>query len=122
MSYNFLSNIQNFEQFNNIDKAYQEIDVHPDNADENNITGIIYFKDINTNISHEASFLMIRAHANNDLLIQLIPYGSGVYIPAGEMWSVDSLNGIEGIALRRAFDKNGNSLTKGKIQWMIGYK
>ena len=68
---------------------------------------------------------MIRAHKSNGLLLQLYPYEYGVYVPAGELWSVDSLDKIEKIIVRNIFDTEGIPLAsdqKGKIQWMIGYK
>ena len=113
MSYLFMSNIKNFDNINNPDEAYQTV----------NIGDTINFID-NNNVNKKASFLMIRAHKNNDILIQILPYNYGVLIPATEMWSVDSLKEIEGITIKQAFDpKNSNSInTNCKIQWMIGYK
>ena len=112
MAYNFLSNINNFDDINTPEKAYQNILVGEE----------ISFLD-SDNIPHEASFLMIRAHESNDLLIQLLPWGYGVYIPANEMWSAESLNNVEGIIIKKAFalPSLGES-SYGKIQWMIGYK
>lgn len=112
MSYNFLSNINNFDDFNNPDAAYETVYVNDE----------INFID-NNEIKHNASFLMIRAHADNDLLIQLMPWGYGVYIPADEMWSVDSLDDVEKIVIKKIFLKSTLTETAhGKIQWMIGYK
>jgi len=112
MSYNFLSNINNFNNFNNPDLAYI-------NASKNTE---ILFKDID-NISHKAHFLMIRAHISNDLLIEILPYGYGVYIPADEIWSVDSTNDIQGFKIRQAFAPNSSTVVDTpKVQWMIGYK
>lgn len=112
MSYNFLSNIKNFDNFNNPDQAYEQIPINEE----------INFLD-NNNIAHDASFIMIRAHESNDLLVQLLPWGYGVYIPANEMWSAESLNDVEGIVIKKAFTLPtlGESVY-GKIQWMIGYK
>lgn len=116
MSYNFLSNINNFDNFNNPDAAYTE--VHVDDE----------IKFIENDIPHTASFLMVRAHNTNDLLIQLMPWGYGVYIPADEMWSVDSLDNVEKIIIKKIFSVNEqgqrSEITSGtgKIQWMIGYK
>lgn len=112
MSYNFMSNIQDFDNFNDELSAYQIVNLNEE----------IPFIDIDSGVSQKASFLMIRAHKSNDLLIQITPYKYGVYIPAGELWSVDSLKDIEGIIVKNAFDTNGQSLSSGKIQWMIGYK
>ena len=112
MAYNFLSNISNFDDFNNPDDAYQEVPVGEE----------INFID-NNNILHTGSFLMIRAHESNDLLVQLLPWGYGVYIPANEMWSAESLDNIEGIVVKKSFANStlGES-SLAKIQWMIGYK
>jgi len=112
MSYKFMSNINNFEEINNPDKAYIQV-----NKDEE-----ILFKD-NNNIDKKALFLMIRAHTSNDLLVEILPYGYGVYVPAGEMWSVDSINEISSIKVKKAFSPSNNSeINSPKIQWMIGYK
>ena len=112
MAYLFMSNINDFDDINNSDKAYQTV----------NIEDIINFTD-NNNINREASFLMIRAHKDNDILVQILPYGYGVLIPAAEMWSVDAINKIEGISIKNIFAADGTTeLQSGKIQWMIGYK
>lgn len=112
MAYNFLSNISNFDSINIPDKAYEEIDV----GDK------INFLD-NNNIIHTASFIMIRAHEENDLLIQLLPWGYGVYVPANEMWSAESLDNVEGIVIKKIFARPSlGEAQHGKIQWMIGYK
>ena len=112
MAYNFLSNISNFDSINNPDEAYKEIDVDEE----------ISFLDIN-DIPHTASFIMIRAHESNDLLVQLLPWGYGVYIPANEMWSAESLDNVEGIVIKKIFARPTlGEAQHGKIQWMIGYK
>ena len=112
MAYNFLSNINNFDSINNPDEAY--VVVRPDEE--------ITFLDAHE-IPHTASFLMIRAHESNDLLIQLIPWGYGVYIPANEMWSAESLDNVEGIVVKKIFAKSSLGESEvGRIQWMIGYK
>ena len=110
MSYNFMSNIDNFDEINNPDKAYKQV----------NLNDTISFIDKN-NIYRKAFFLMIRAHSSNDLLIEILPYNYGVYIPAGELWSVDSFDEIEGIKVKKAF-KGTSNVSSPKIQWMIGYK
>lgn len=114
MSYFFMSNIQDFDDINNSDKSYAEV----------NVGEIINFTDTN-NINKKASFFMARAHADNDILIQLLPYGYGVLIPATELWSVDSLMDLEGFIIKKIFNpQNGSELqsSTAKIQWMIGYK
>ena len=112
MAYNFLSNINNFDSINIPDKAYEDINV----GDE------INFLD-NNDITHTASFIMIRAHKDNDLLIQLLPWNYGIYIPANEMWSAESLNNAEGIVIKKIFAQPSlGEAQHGKIQWMIGYK
>ena len=114
MSYLFMSNIQDFDDINNANKSYAEV----------NIGDTINFTDIYNN-DKKASFFMARAHADNDLLIQLLPYGYGVLIPATELWSVDSLTDLEGFIVKKAFNpENGAELqtSTAKIQWMIGYK
>ena len=111
MGYNFLSNIENFEDFNTPDKAYETVPIGQE----------ILFIDSN-GATQKASFLMVRASADNDLLIQLLPWGYGVYIPANELWSVDSMRDIEGIIVKKAFiPTTRQEATIGKIQWMIGY-
>ena len=112
MAYLFMSNINNFDDISNLNAAYQTI----------NIGETINFID-NYNINRKASFLMIRAHKDNDILVQILPYGYGVLVPAAEMWSVDSINEIEGIVIKKAFDaEESTELSSCKIQWMIGYK
>lgn len=111
MGYNFLSNINNFEDFNSPDNAYETIPIEQE----------IPFVD-NNGAKQKASFLMIRASADNDLLVQLLPWGYGVYIPANELWSVDSMRDVEGIIIKKAFaSSNRQETANGKIQWMIGY-
>ena len=110
MSYKFMSNINNFSDINTPDKAYLTT-----NIDEE-----IIFK--NNDIEKRAFFLMIRAHSSNDLLIEILPYSYGVYIPANEMWSVDSIEGISGFKIKKAFSGNNSSINTAKVQWMIGYK
>lgn len=112
MAYNFLSNIGNFDDFNSPDDAYEEVTIGEE----------IKFID-NNDIPHTGSFLMIRAHEENDLLVQLLPWGYGVYIPANEMWSAESLDNVEGLIVKKSFaiPTLGES-SLAKIQWMIGYK
>lgn len=109
MSYKFMSNIKNFSDINNPNNAYLTTNINEE----------ITFKD--NDIEKKAFFLMIRAHSDNDLLIEILPYGYGVYVPANEMWSVDSIDGISGFRIKKAFNGN-NSLNSAKVQWMIGYK
>lgn len=111
MSYNFMSNISNFSQVINPETSFIEVD-------EN--TEIEFFD--RGSIKQKASFLMIRAGYNNDLLVELKPSNYCVYIPAGEMWSVDSIGEIEKFAIKKIFNLDGNPQTSGKIQWMMGYK
>lgn len=114
MSYNFMSNIPDFSVVATGDKAFD--DVYKDTE--------IIFQDKN-NIRHDASFLMIRAGYDSDLLIQLKPSEYCIYIPAGEMWSVDSIGEIEKFIVKEIFDPSDNEkvpIESGKIQWMIGYK
>ena len=52
-----------------------------------------------------------------------MPWGYGVYVPADEMWSVDSLDNVEKIIVKKIFQHSTKTdMTHGKIQWMIGYK
>lgn len=110
-----MSNISDFNSINTPDKAYLSVNTDVDILFENN-----------NNITKKAFFLMIRAHSDNDLLIEILPYGYGVYIPAGEMWSVDSIKGIEGFKIKKAFNPKNNNIigdsTPKKVQWMIGYR
>lgn len=105
-----MSNISNFDDINSPDKAYITINKNEE----------ILFKDKN-DIIKKAFFLMIRAHSSNDLLVEILPYEYGVYIPAGEIWSVDSIKEISGFKIKNVF-KNNSSLNEAKVQWMIGYK
>lgn len=118
MGYFYMSNINDFSKVSNPSLAYQEIEVYENDSSQK---GIITFTDNNL-IDQKASFLMIRAHMDNSLLVQLYPYEYGVYIPAGELWAVDSIDKVEKIIIRKIFDTEGSELTEGKIQWMIGYK
>lgn len=107
-----MSNIPNFSTISNGNEAF-------DNVNENYE---IKFYD-KQNIKHNASFLMIRAGYESDLLIQLEPSGYCIYIPAGEMWSVDSIGEIEKFIIKKIFDPNNKAaIASGKIQWMMGYK
>lgn len=111
MAYNFLSNISNFDSINIPDKAYEQVMVNQE------------IKFLDNDIPRTASFIMIRAHEDNDLLIQLLPWNYGVYIPANEMWSAESLDEAEGIVIKKIFAKPTlGEASIGKIQWMIGYK
>lgn len=111
MSYNFMSNISDFSKVTVRNASFDQVSVNDE----------IKFYDKN-NIPHNASFLMIRAGYNSDLLIQLEPSGYCVYIPAGEMWSVDFIDEIEKIIIKNIFNLQGSHITTGTIQWMIGYK
>jgi len=112
MSYNFMSNIPNFSSVSNGNQAYDTI----------NINSEITFRD-KKDITHNASFLMIRAGSESDLLVQLEPSGYCIYIPAGEMWSVDSIGEIEKFVIKNIFDpESKNPINSGTIQWMMGYK
>jgi len=129
MSYSYMSNINNFTDVTSPIKAYQEIKKY---KNDNSQDGIIDFN------GHKANFLMIRAHSSNSLLIELYSTDNnnnyGVFIPAGELWSVDSLFSIEKIIIKEIFivekDEQGNVQSErqatnnevGYIQWMIGYK
>ena len=109
-----MSNIKDFDDFSNPDNAYITV----------NLDDTIEFTDMN-DVNQKASFLMVRAHKDNDLLIQILPYNYGVYVPASELWSVDSLGDISGITVKKSFETTSTSITPldtGKIQWMIGYK
>ena len=111
MSYFFMSNIDNFDDIIEPNTSYLEVSL----GDE------IKFIDKNR-VNQKAFFLMVRAHRDNDILIQIQPYGYGVYIPASEMWSVDSFNEIDSIIVKKIFNDSGQSINSGKLQWMIGYK
>ena len=111
MSYNFMSNIPDFSRVISAQNAYSVIKVNDE----------IKFYD-KKDIKHNASFLMIRAGHDNDLLIQLEPSGYCIYIPAGEMWSVDSIGEIEKFIIKRIFSTGGAEISNGRIQWMMGYK
>ena len=129
MSYSYMSNINNFTDVTSPIKAYQEIKKY---KNDNSQDGIIDFN------GQKANFLMIRAHSSNSLLIELYSTDNndnyGVFIPAGELWSVDSLFSIEKIIIKEIFivekDEQGNVQSErqatnnevGYIQWMIGYK
>ena len=112
MGYFYMSNINSFTTVTSPTESYQSISTNvPINFEDNNY------------INQKGNFIMIRAHQDNDLLVQLYPSTYGVYIPAGELWAVDSLEQIEKIYVRKVFSAtSGQELTTGKIQWMIGYK
>lgn len=126
MSYFYMSNIDDFSAVTDLDSSYQEVGVYNSENQNNSTTtnGIINFT--KNGINYSASFLMIRARYDNDLLVQISPYNYGVYIPANELWSVDSLDKIDKIIVRNIFKHGENdsvtSATTGYIQWMIGYK
>ena len=109
MGYFYMSNINSFTTVTSPTDSYQDVTVDTP----------IKFED--NNINQKANFIMIRAHQNNDVLIQLYPSNYGTYIPAGELWAVDSLDQIEELYVRKIF-QGTTSVTTGKIQWMIGYK
>ncbi len=112
MSYNFMSNISNLSNINNMQESYQSV----------NVGSKIYFIDKNYN-QHNASFLMIRAWNDNDLLIDLQPSGYCIYIPGGEMWSVDSIGEIESIIIKSIYNSETKArISQGYLQWMMGYK
>ena len=114
MSYNFISNIPDFSTITNGNLAYTSIQKKEK----------IKFIDKN-NVQHQATFLMIRAGEGTDLLIELQPSSYCIYIPGGEMWSVDSIGEIESIIIQNIFNsKNKTEITNGPgyIQWMMGYK
>jgi len=111
MSYNFMSNIANFSDVTNPDKSFVEVEENTE----------IEFFDRNL-IKHKASFLMIRAGYDDDFLIELQPSSYCVYVPAGEMWSVDSIGEIEKFVIKKIFNSDGEEQSSGKIQWMMGYK
>lgn len=122
MSYFYMSNINDFSNVHSPVQSYQQIGKYDSSSTlEEPSNGVITFKSIE-GIDQKANFLMIRAHNENDLLVQLYPSQYGTYIPAGELWAVDSLNEIEKIFIRNIFSTTGTQLNSGKIQWMIGYK
>lgn len=122
MAYSYMSNIDDFSYVTYPSRSYQVVGTYKSNTTETPTNGVITFVDEN-NIAQKANFIMIRAHYNNDLLIQLYPSNYGVYIPAGELWAVDSIDKIEKIIIRKMFNNEGQSFTTGgRIQWMIGYK
>lgn len=121
MSYFYMSNINNFDEVTSPQASYLQVGKYTNpNAEESTSNGVIKFS--KDNIDYSASFLMIRARYDNDLLIELNPSHYGVYIPANELWSVDSLEGIDKFYIRNIFDLEGNEINTGYIQWMIGYK
>lgn len=122
MSYSFMSNI-NYEStstFTSPDDYYQTVGVFSTtSSSETPENGVIIFND--NEIQRKAKFLMIRAGADNDFIIQLSPSNYCVHVPAGELWSVDSIDEINKFYIRNIFS-NGEKVTTGKLQWMIGYK
>ena len=123
MSYSFMSNINvNDEQtFSSPDNSYQSVGVYNNSSEETPENGVIIFDDEN-NIKRKAKFLMIRAENEKSFIIQLFPSNYCVYVPAGELWSVDSIEQIEKLYIRKIFSTGGAEETSGKLQWMIGYK
>ena len=132
MSYSFMSNI-NYEStstFTSPDEYYQTVGVFSTtSSSETPENGVIIFND--NEIQRKAKFLMIRTGVDNDFIIQLSPFKYCVHVPAGELWSVDSIDEIDKFYIRNIFktivDPETNvvsttSTTTGKLQWMIGYK
>ena len=132
MSYSFMSNI-NYEStstFTSPDEYYQTVGVFSTtSSSETPENGVIIFND--NEIQRKAKFLMIRAGVDNDFIIQLSPSNYCIHIPAGELWSVDSIDEINKFYIRNIFKTDINpetdeisttSTTTGKLQWMIGYK
>ena len=120
MSYSFMSNIKSTSTFNSPDNYFQTVNVFSSSSStETPQNGVIVFND--EGIQRKAKFLMIRAGNDNDFIIQLSPSNYCVYIPAGELWSVDSINEIDKIYIRNIFLED-TPVSSGKLQWMIGYK
>lgn len=120
MGYLYMSNINNFGNVTNPNTSYQTIGKF-NNSIEEGSPGVITF--YNEGINEKANFIMIRAHDDNDLLVQLYPSQYGIYIPAGELWSADLLDPAEKIIVRNIFSASTHaSINTGKIQWIIGYK
>ena len=122
MGYSFMSNI-NYEStstFTSPSNYYQTVGVFSTtSSSETPENGVIIFN--NNEIQRKAKFLMIRAGVDNDFIIQLSPSNYCVHIPAGELWSVDSIDEINKLYIRNIFSGN-EKVTTGKLQWMIGYK
>lgn len=120
MSYSFMSNINSTSNFNSPDEYYQEVGKYNTNTStETPENGVIVFND--NDIQRKAKFLMIRAGTENDFIIQLSPSNYCVHVPAGELWSVDSIDEIDKFYIRNIFS-GSTSVDTGKLQWMIGYK
>lgn len=120
MSYFFMSNIKSTSTFNSPDNYFQNVGVFSSSSTaETPSNGVIIFND--EGIQRKAKFLMIRAGNNNDFVIQLSPSNYCVYIPAGELWSVDSVDEVDKFYIRNIFSGN-TKVSTGKLQWMIGYK
>lgn len=125
MGYLYMSNISDFTKVTSNTTSYQVIGKASTTSSpiSNGSPGVINFNDGTAN--QEANFIMIRAHEDNDLLVQLYPSKYCVYIPGGELWSADLLEPAQKIIVRNIFDAtttNNVILSSGKIQWMIGYK
>lgn len=134
MSYSFMSNInyKSTSTFTSPDEYYQTVGVFSTtSSSETPENGVIIFNDTDNEIQRKAKFLMIRSGADNDFIIQLSPSNYCVHIPAGELWSVDSIDEINKLYIRNIFETivdsetnivSTTSTTTGKLQWMIGYK
>ena len=76
MSYFYMSNIKNFNQITTPEAAYQEIGIYGNNSPAIEFAseedGVISFT--HNQVNQKASFLMVRAHENNSLLLQLYQY------------------------------------------------
>ena len=119
MSYSFMSNIKSESDFSSPENYYQEVGVYENSSTETPENGAIIFND--EDIQRKAKFLMIRAGAENDFIIQLSPSKYCVHVPAGELWSVDSIDQIDKFYIKKIFSGT-TSVSTGKLQWMIGYK
>ena len=120
MSYSFMSNIiSNDSMPASPEDYYQEVGVYTNNSIDTPEDGVIVFND--NNIQRKAKFLMIRAGSLNDFIIQLSPSNYCVHVPAGELWSVDSIEEVDKFYIKKIFSGT-TSVSTGKLQWMIGYK
>lgn len=108
--YRFLSNITDFSHPLFIDVVVAAT------GDEN--SGVIKFKDGDKEVF--PSFLTIRAHEDNHLLFKMGNYESLLYVPAGEVFSIDGIGQVSKIRLIKSFDLGNQEKTSGKLQWIAG--
>ena len=111
-NYRFLSNIQPDFSL----PLFIEI---PITIAGNEESGIVKFCEGDESVF--CSFLTLRSHEDNHLLFQLGNYGNLLYVPAGEVFSIEGIAEVNKIRLMRSTGLSGQDLSTGKFQWIVGF-